>query len=150
MATLAYFCPKNTLYPSHWNLFWVMVMQNCAPKQILVTNYTKFIIPSQYIFAIFYITLKYGVNFEMMPYKLHLIFGYYMIYDIIKIIFSNHKILSYFTSSNSTFVDIYYTYMVYHCWSRYIVSQPHFGQVCGWSPTLPKLGTWSPPGFPNV
>jgi hypothetical protein len=25
------------------------------------------------------------------------------------------------------------------------VSQPHFGQVWGWSPTLPKLGIWSPP-----
>jgi len=30
------------------------------------------------------------------------------------------------------------------------MSQPHFGQVRGWSPTLPKLGTWSPPGLPNV
>jgi hypothetical protein len=30
------------------------------------------------------------------------------------------------------------------------VSQPHFGQVWGWSPTLPKLGTWSPLGLPNV
>jgi hypothetical protein len=30
------------------------------------------------------------------------------------------------------------------------MSQPHFGQVWGWSPTLPKLGTWSPPGLPNV
>ncbi len=30
------------------------------------------------------------------------------------------------------------------------VSQPHFGQVWGWSPTLPKLGIWSPPGLPNV
>jgi hypothetical protein len=26
------------------------------------------------------------------------------------------------------------------------MSQPHFGQVWGWIPTLPKLGTWSPPG----
>jgi hypothetical protein len=25
------------------------------------------------------------------------------------------------------------------------VSQPHFGQVWGWSPTLPKLRIWSPP-----
>jgi hypothetical protein len=24
------------------------------------------------------------------------------------------------------------------------VSQPHFGQVWGWSPTLPKLGIWTP------
>jgi len=30
------------------------------------------------------------------------------------------------------------------------MSQPHFGQVWGWSPTLPKLGTWSPLGLPNV
>jgi hypothetical protein len=30
------------------------------------------------------------------------------------------------------------------------VSQPHFGQVWGRSPTLPKLGIWSPPGLPNV
>jgi len=30
------------------------------------------------------------------------------------------------------------------------MSQPHFGQVWGWSPTLPKLGTWSPPGLKNV
>jgi len=30
------------------------------------------------------------------------------------------------------------------------LSQPHFGQVWGWSPTLPKLGIWSPPGLPNV
>jgi hypothetical protein len=28
--------------------------------------------------------------------------------------------------------------------------QPHFGQVWGWSPTLPKLGIWSPLGLPNV
>jgi hypothetical protein len=27
---------------------------------------------------------------------------------------------------------------------------PTLGQVWGWSPTLPKLGTWSPPGLPNV
>jgi hypothetical protein len=32
----------------------------------------------------------------------------------------------------------------------HLVSQPHFGQVWGWSPTLPKLGIWSPPGLPNV
>jgi len=30
------------------------------------------------------------------------------------------------------------------------LSQPHFGQVWGWSPTLPKLGIWSPSGLPNV
>ncbi len=30
------------------------------------------------------------------------------------------------------------------------MSQPHFGRVWGWSPTLPKLGIWSPPGLPNV
>jgi hypothetical protein len=30
------------------------------------------------------------------------------------------------------------------------LSQPHFGQVWGWSPTLAKLGIWSPPGLPNV
>jgi len=30
------------------------------------------------------------------------------------------------------------------------MSQPHFGQVWGYSPTLPKLGIWSPPGLPNV
>jgi hypothetical protein len=30
------------------------------------------------------------------------------------------------------------------------LSQPHFGQVWGWIPTLPKLGFWSPPGLPNV
>ncbi len=30
-----------------------------------------------------------------------------------------------------------------------IMSQPHFGQVWGWSPTLPKLGIWSPPGLPK-
>ncbi len=30
------------------------------------------------------------------------------------------------------------------------MSQPHFGQVWGWSPTLPKLGIWSPPRLPNV
>jgi hypothetical protein len=34
----------------------------------------------------------------------------------------------------------------YYAW----VSQPHFGQVWGWSPTLPKLGIWSPLGLPNV
>jgi hypothetical protein len=40
--------------------------------------------------------------------------------------------------------------------SKYVVSQPHFGQVWGWnpvwgwSPTLPKLGIWSPLGLPNV
>jgi hypothetical protein len=30
------------------------------------------------------------------------------------------------------------------------MSQPHFGQVWGWSPTLGKVGSWSPPGLPNV
>jgi hypothetical protein len=30
------------------------------------------------------------------------------------------------------------------------MSQPHFGQVWGWSPTLPKLGIWSPSRLPNV
>jgi hypothetical protein len=30
------------------------------------------------------------------------------------------------------------------------LSQPHFGQVWGWSPTLPKLGIWSPPELLNV
>jgi hypothetical protein len=30
------------------------------------------------------------------------------------------------------------------------VSQPHFGQVWGWSPTLAKLGICSPSGLPNV
>jgi hypothetical protein len=30
------------------------------------------------------------------------------------------------------------------------MSQPHFGQVWGWSPTLAKLGIWNPPGLPNV
>jgi hypothetical protein len=30
------------------------------------------------------------------------------------------------------------------------MSQPHFGQVWGWSPTLPKLRIWSPMGLPNV
>ncbi len=30
------------------------------------------------------------------------------------------------------------------------LSQPHFGQVWGWSPTLPKLGIWSPPGLPRT
>jgi hypothetical protein len=33
---------------------------------------------------------------------------------------------------------------------RRLVSQPHFRQVWGWSLTLPKLGTWSPPGLLNV
>jgi len=30
------------------------------------------------------------------------------------------------------------------------MSQTHFGQVWGWSPTLPKLGIWSPPGLSNI
>jgi hypothetical protein len=30
------------------------------------------------------------------------------------------------------------------------LSQPYFGQVWGWSPTLGKVGIWSPPGLPNV
>jgi hypothetical protein len=30
------------------------------------------------------------------------------------------------------------------------MSQPYFGQVWGWSPTLGKVGIWSPPGLPNV
>jgi hypothetical protein len=30
------------------------------------------------------------------------------------------------------------------------LSQPHFGQVWGWSPTLGKVESWSPPGLPNV
>jgi hypothetical protein len=34
--------------------------------------------------------------------------------------------------------------------SRPLMSQPHFGQVWGWSPTLPKLGIWSPSGLSNV
>jgi hypothetical protein len=33
---------------------------------------------------------------------------------------------------------------------RHLLSQPHFGQVCGWSPTLGNLGFWSPPRLPNV
>jgi hypothetical protein len=35
-------------------------------------------------------------------------------------------------------------------WMQQQMSQPHFGQVWGWSPTLAKLGIWSPPGFLNV
>jgi hypothetical protein len=35
-------------------------------------------------------------------------------------------------------------------WFRLWLSQPHFGQVWGWSPTLAKLGIWSPLGLPNV
>jgi len=31
-----------------------------------------------------------------------------------------------------------------------LLSQPHFGQVWGWIPTLPKLGIWSPSGLLNV
>jgi hypothetical protein len=30
------------------------------------------------------------------------------------------------------------------------LSHPYFGQVWGWSPTLGKVGSWSPPGLPNV
>jgi hypothetical protein len=30
------------------------------------------------------------------------------------------------------------------------LSHPYFGQVWGWSPTLGKVGIWSPPGLPNV
>jgi hypothetical protein len=41
-------------------------------------------------------------------------------------------------------------YMTSFSPSLVILSQPHFGQVWGWSPTLPKLGIWSPPGLPNV
>jgi hypothetical protein len=33
--------------------------------------------------------------------------------------------------------------------SYIILSQPHFGQVWGWSPTLGKVGSWTP-GLPNV
>jgi hypothetical protein len=33
---------------------------------------------------------------------------------------------------------------------QHLVSQPHYGQVWGWSPTLPKLGIWSPSGLSNV
>jgi len=40
--------------------------------------------------------------------------------------------------------------LVLSYFSELSLSQPHFGQVWGWSPTLPKLGTWSPPGLPNV
>ncbi len=31
-----------------------------------------------------------------------------------------------------------------------LLSHPYFGQVWGWSPTLGKVGSWSPPGLPNV
>jgi hypothetical protein len=31
-----------------------------------------------------------------------------------------------------------------------LMSHPYFGQVWGWSPTLGKVGIWSPPGLPNV
>ncbi len=30
------------------------------------------------------------------------------------------------------------------------VSQPHFGQVWGWSPTVGKSWDWSPPGLPKT
>jgi hypothetical protein len=33
---------------------------------------------------------------------------------------------------------------------KHLMSQPHFGQVWGWSPTLGKVGSWSPPGLSNV
>jgi hypothetical protein len=31
-----------------------------------------------------------------------------------------------------------------------LVSQPYFGQVWGWSPTLGKSWDWSPPGLPKI
>jgi hypothetical protein len=31
-----------------------------------------------------------------------------------------------------------------------LLSHPYFGQVWGWSPTLGKVGSWSPPGLLNV
>jgi hypothetical protein len=31
-----------------------------------------------------------------------------------------------------------------------LMSHPYFDQVWGWSPTLGKVGSWSPPGLPNV
>jgi hypothetical protein len=37
---------------------------------------------------------------------------------------------------------------IVHC--SLTVSHPYFGQVWGWSPTLGKVGIWSPPGLPNV
>jgi hypothetical protein len=36
------------------------------------------------------------------------------------------------------------------CNNPRFLSQLHFGQVWGWSPTLPKLGIWSLPGLSNV
>jgi hypothetical protein len=33
---------------------------------------------------------------------------------------------------------------------HFLLSQPYFGQVWGWSPTLGKAGIWSPPGLPDV
>jgi hypothetical protein len=34
--------------------------------------------------------------------------------------------------------------------TKHKLSQPHFGQVWGWSLTLGKVGSWSLPGLPNV
>jgi hypothetical protein len=40
------------------------------------------------------------------------------------------------------------SYMFHY--APHMLLQPHFGQVWGWSLTLPKLGIWSPPRLPNV
>ncbi len=38
----------------------------------------------------------------------------------------------------------------HRCLCSLFLSHPYFGQVWGWSPTLGKVGSWSPPGLPNV
>jgi hypothetical protein len=36
-----------------------------------------------------------------------------------------------------------------HCMAH-CMSQPHFGLSVKVKPTLPKVGTWSPPGLPKI
>jgi hypothetical protein len=43
-----------------------------------------------------------------------------------------------------------YWFLIYKWLTSLWVSQPHFGLSVRVKPTLPKVGTWSPPGLPKT
>jgi hypothetical protein len=59
----------------------------------------------------------------------------------------NDLIVIIFQIKNELYFFVLYYLFVFLLWS---LLQPYFGQVWGWSPTLGKVESWSPPGLPNV